>query len=437
MRILYIFLLAVPLCYCQQPSHYLNQALQFQQQEQYSSAIQAYTHYLAADPHNASVQAHYAYCCIMIGNIPEALNAYRSILRENPRHEQTLYNIAYALKTAGLMQESLQFYNTVLTINPQHTQALFGKARTLISMGDFSQGWPLYRTHLEQSNKQVTALHTMIAHRQLHNKIVVLIPEGSFGDTIQFIRYADTLKNMGATVIAMVQKQLIPLLSRCPFIDTLLSTQDPVPTHHAMATLMNMPALCDSDDQSIPRTIPYLVPDPNLLKKWGSYLAHDSAYKIGICWQADVHNDVSRPPIGRRGIPLSYLYPLSDIPGVSLYSLQQYDGLEQLENLPTTFKLHLFNNSFDKQHGAFMDTAAVMAHLDLVITVDTSIAHLAGALGIPTFLMLPYQTDWRWITDRTDTPWYPSMRIFKQQKPFDYAGVTHVIIEAVKHRIFN
>ncbi|MDR3550791.1 MAG: glycosyltransferase family 9 protein, partial [Candidatus Babeliales bacterium] len=261
----------------------------------------------------------------------------------------------------------------------------------------------------------------------LQGKKILLRFDGGMGDTLQFIRYAQLIKNLGATVFAQVQKPLIPLLSRCPYIDTMYAHDDQLPLAHDWAALMSLPAIFNSDEQTIPRNIPYLYPDELLIKHWHDYLTTDTNIKIGICWQADVFNDSSRPLVARRGIPLHEFYQLADHTQIHFYSLQQKEGLEQLTNLPDSFNLQLFDESFDIDHGSFMDTAAVIKNLDLVITVDTAIAHLAGALGTPVWLLLPYATDWRWIVGRTDSPWYPSMKIFKQSIAFDWKSVMNKI----------
>ena len=234
---------------------------------------------------------------------------------------------------------------------------------------------------------------------------------------------------MGADIIVACQKTLVPLLSRCIYIDQLVSLGTPVPAYDADATLMSLPAIFADTDKTVPCEIPYLFADPELTQYWQQKLAHDTNFKVGICWQVDVHNDKSKLPIARRGYPLKCFAPLSDLENVSFYSLQKYDGTEQLDT--SNFAPRVFEN-FDEQSGPFMDTAALIKNLDLVITVDTAVAHLAGALGCKVWLLHPYATaDWRWVHPRTDSHWYPTMRIFKQHTPFGYDEV----IEEVKKEL--
>ena len=194
---------------------------------------------------------------------------------------------------------------------------------------------------------------------------------------------------------------------------------------------MSLPAIFTDNEKTAPQNIPYIFPDPNLVKYWQNQLKHDTNLKVGICWQVDVQNDKSKLLIARRGYPLEQFALLGDIQNVSFYSLQKYDGTEQLSALPANFRLHTFDG-FDDQAGPFMDTAGLMKNLDLVITVDTAVAHLAGALGCNVWLLHPYATaDWRWVHGRSDSHWYPTMRIFKQHEPFGYENV----IKEVKYAL--
>ena len=165
-------------------------------------------------------------------------------------------------------------------------------------------------------------------------------PEGGLGDTIQFIRYAQRLKSLGATVIARVQNPLRKLLANVSGIDGFIETNNKIPHFDATATMMSLPAIFYDTESTFPSDFPYITADQELVAQWGQQLATDTNFKIGICWQADVHNDVSRLPVARRGIPLQCLHQLATIPGVSIYSLQKGDGVEQLADLPDNITIN-------------------------------------------------------------------------------------------------
>ena len=392
-------------------------------QEHYQEACDYLKKAHALQPENSTIAFDVSLAYTRLGLVDDALRIYKKILDKNPGYLQAIYNSGYVLKMAGRIDEALEKYQQVLAIDPTYDAAQFALGHALLNKGDFDAGWKQHERYLKQSGKNSDKLRQFISENTVAGKIIFLRPEGGLGDTLQFIRYAQLLKYMGAYVVVSAQKPLLPLLSRCDYIDKLIENKLEIPKYDDHGTLMSMPAIFGSNEQTIPRNIPYLAPDPNLVELWGNQLKTDTNFKIGICWQADVFNDSSRLPVARRGIPLHHFYPLAQLKGISLYSLQKKEGLEQLDSLPENVTLHLFDENFDEEHGSFMDTAAVMQHLDLIITVDTATAHLAGALGRPVWVLLPYSTDWRWIAGRKDSPWYPTMHVFKQPQPFDWESV--------------
>jgi hypothetical protein len=185
--------------------------------------------------------------------------------------------------------------------------------------------------------------------------------------------------------------------------------------------------------ETIPATIPYLYADPQLTESWKQKLADDTYFKVGICWQgkADYQKSCTSRFLESRSCQLGCFKPLAAVPGVKLYSLQKINGLDQVELCDAAEWLEIFDESFDRDHGRFMDTAALIKNLNLVITIDTSVAHLAAGLGVPTWILIPEPADWRWLRGRTDTPWYPNARLFRQQVSGNWATV----IEAVCHEL--
>lgn len=419
-RVLSIALL-IPFITLSIPS--LETAIEYQQNEQFSDAIVCYEEIVNNNPNDINAHFRLGCCYLAIGYKEKAINAFEAVLKVSPNALPARYNLAYAYKTFGDIETAIKLYKKITETNPDYEPAQLALGFAYITQGDFKKGWPQHERYLKKSGKNGNALRALLAQDDVAYKKILLHPEGGLGDTLNFIRYAERFKDMGADVIVACQKQLIPLLSRCDYIDQLIAIGTQAPQHDADATLMSLPAICADDEISSPHKIPYLYADPELIKHWQARLADDHNFKIGICWQVDAHNDTSKLPIARRGIPLNAFNTLRSIPGISLYSLQKHDGTEQIAQSPSTLNLHVFEN-LDEQSGPFMDTAALMKSLDLIITVDTAIAHLAGGLGCPVWLVHPYATaDWRWIAERSDSHWYPTMRIFKQQNAFDYDGV--------------
>ncbi len=399
-----------------------NLAETYKQNEQYQKAIICYETIINTK-HNSPQEWFKLGCCALaIGQFNYALKAFDTVLHYIPDATAAWYNKGYTYKQMGKLDESIVLLKELIEKHPNYDAAYICLAYSYMMKGDMITGYKYHERHLKKANKYAPEFRELFNSMNLSGKTILLVPEGGLGDTLQYIRYAKRIKQYGAHIIAAVQPSLIPLLQNCHYIDEIIPTRSKVPQYDARISLMSISAALSDSLETIPKKIPYLFADKLLVEQWKNKLQHDTNFKIGICWQVSVKNDESRMPVARRDIPLKTLSQLFDIPGTSWYSLQQKDGLQQLQEINTT-KLHIFNGDFDTTHGAFMDTAAVIQNLDLIISVDTSIGHLAGALGKPVWLLISNVPDWRRIIGRTDCPWYPTMRIFKQPEPFDWKSV--------------
>ncbi|HLW73025.1 MAG TPA: tetratricopeptide repeat-containing glycosyltransferase family protein [Candidatus Babeliales bacterium] len=418
-------------CYLTNATPSLETGMEYQKNEQFTQAITCYEEIIQSNPYNIQAMFNLGCCYLAIGQGEKAIAAFSYVTDLSPDALPAHYNKAFAHKTCGSVDAAIEGYKNIIAAHPDYEPAQLGLGFAYIAKGDFEHGWKQHERYLKQSGKNGDALRSLLRNDTVAYKKILLRPEGDFGDTLLFVRYAERLKKMNADVIVACQPQLIPLLSRCSYIDQLIPCNARTPENNADATLMSLPAIFNDNDETAPNNIPYLFADPALVSYWKTRLAADTNFKVGICWEASVKNDVSRSPIARRGCPLEQFSRLSDIDGVSFYSLQKYDGVEQLTTLSPAFSLHVFDN-LDEKSGPFMDTAAIIKNLDLIITVDTSIPHLAGGLGAQVWLLLPYATDWRWLCNRTDSFWYPTMRIFKQQTPLDWNGVMEMVHDALQ-----
>lgn len=348
------------------------------------------------------------------GKIEQACNVYRVLNSLFPHSTAILYNLGRTYTELNQIDDACNAYQSIISREPNNHEVLFALSTAYLTLGDYENGWKLYEHRWKLPDKQADPIS--IEHwdgSNISGKTILLRSEGGLGDTIQFIRYAQIVKNYGATVLLQTSPHLKQLLSRCPYLNQILTHHDPIPQCDVQASLMSLPALLKTTVDTIPQNIPYIFPDHILVKQWEPYF--DKQYcNIGICWQADPHNDANRPPLAQRSIPLELFKHLTELPHVRLFSLQNIDGMDQLDQCKSN-DIYSFN-ALDKKNGRFMDTAALIQNLNLIITVDTSIAHLAGALGKPTWLILPFKSDWRWMIDRNDSPWYPTMRIFRRKK---------------------
>jgi tetratricopeptide (TPR) repeat protein len=377
---------------------------------------------------------------LVIGDKPtEAFDHYRLILDQRPELHTVLYNYGFALKKAGFIKEAIDMYHKVLELEPHYQHAHFSMGLSYLMLGDFQKGWPEYEWRDNPTKKKFANIDPekeWKGTQNLENKTLLLVAEQGLGDTFQFIRYAQFFKNKGAAkIVCQVQPRLMDILALCPYIDQLIpQTKDFNDIHFDYyIQMISIPYRCQTTVDTIPAIIPYLQADPELVEYWQEQLAEDKNFKIGICWHGNAQyasKNLQRA-VEAKSITPAHFASLSDIKGISFYSLQKVDGLEPLDKL--SFKINEFDADFDKSAGCFMDTAAVMKNLDLIITVDTSVAHLAGGLGVPVWVMLPYPADWRWMLKRNDSPWYPhNMRLFRQESAGDWKTVFSQIKSALK-----
>jgi hypothetical protein len=253
----------------------------------------------------------------------------------------------------------------------------------------------------------------------LAGRTLLVQAEQGLGDTIQFARFVPFLARceQEAQIIFQVQSSLRDLLTTLPGNLTIVGQGSGLPPFDVVCAVQSLPRLLGTRADVIANSVPYLSADPARVAAWRDRLG-PGGFRVGISWQG---NPVS-PAIG-RSIPLAAFAPLSKVPGVRLVSLQKHVGLEQLTGLPPGFAVETLGEDFDRSPGAFLDTAAVMHSLELVIVSDSAVAHLAGALGRPGWVALPHVPDWRWMLDRSDSPWYPTMRLYRQPVRGDWASV--------------
>jgi len=394
------------------------------------------TEAVSLEPNNIRILLDCANAKNIMNKTNEALDLYVSIDRLHPNNPSIVYNIAYTLKKLGRLKEALPYYKKVLAMNPEHSAAHFSYGLALLLTGEWERGWQEYEWRLIK-NGQLASPHynkPMWDGSDLHGKTIYIRAEQGLGDTFQFIRYAKIAKEMGGTTIVAVQPQLVHYLKLCPYIDTVISWQY-APSHFDVyAPMLSFPMILNTSPDTVPTPIPYLPADETLTAHWRDKLSHDKKCKIGICWQGNPNYNTHflRMAVAAKSIPLNTFLPLFDIPNSSFYCLQRKTGTDQLTTLPPGTQLTIFDEYFDVKHGSFMDSAAVMKNLDLVITVDTSIAHFAAGLGTPTWVLIPDPPDWRWMLDRSDTPWYPNMRLFRQSQSGDWQSVMQTVSEELK-----
>lgn len=411
----------------------LNKAHCLNEMYKFDESIALYRRVIELAPDNTQALLNLANALNTANYIEDSLEIYYRVLKKVPHSQSVQYNIAYTLKKLGRVNEAIPLYESVLEKSPDYAEAHFGLGLSYLLLGNWERGWPEYEWRWKRSggDKERTFTQPTWDGSPLYNKTILLHAEQGLGDTFQFVRYAYVAKERSAQrVIVAVQKPLLTLLKECPYIDEVVPLHSAYPHFDVQAALVSMPHICKTRIETAPHRIPYLFAHPDLINVWKQKLSHDTNFKIGICWQGNPNYSTHflRVAVAAKSINANQFAPLSHVPGVSVYSLQHNTGTEQLEHLDTSFKLHHFEGEdFDNTHGRFMDTAALMVNLDLVITIDTSIAHLAAGLGVPVWIMIPNPPDWRWMLDCDTSPWYPNMKLFRQPIPGDWDSVLHSI----------
>ena len=366
------------------------------------------------------------------GRLEEASETFEKALALMPNDAVTHSNLSAALVRQGKYTEAEANSKQALSLNPNYAEAHKNQGIVWLLLGDFERGWPEYEWRWQCPGSKMPSFSVpMWDGDPLDGKTILLHHEQGLGDTIQFVRYASILKQHGAgRVVVKTQKPLMKLLAACDAIDELVAEESSLPRFDLHVPMLSVPGILKTTFETIPGDVPYIHPNTDLVAKWKERLSKYDGFKIGITWQGspDFHADA------QRSVPLRHFAGLAAVPGVRLFSLQKGAGVEQLDALNGEFEVVRFGDELDRESGPFMDTAAIMRNLDLVITSDTSVPHLAGALGVPTWLALPISPDWRWFLDREDSPWYPTMRLFRQQKLGDWEDVfSRITKELRKH----
>ncbi|MFM8330235.1 MAG: tetratricopeptide repeat protein [Candidatus Methylumidiphilus sp.] len=373
---------------------------------------------------------------VLLGRLERAAEAeavYRRALAARPDYTDAFTNLGVLLATAERLGEAEDCFRQALALRPGDADAHYNLSILLLSLGRFREAWPHYEARYHPEKTKRTALPPVLPLPQwrgeaLAGKSLLVWHEQGFGDEIQFCRFLPLLKKRGLARVGVVCKAaLAPLLQTLDGIDAVYAdASGPSFAAYDYWTLpMSIPLHLGVEAQAIPADIPYLRPLPERLAQWRVRLP-EAGLRVGLVWKgfAGHAND------GRRSLPgPATLAPLWDVPGVAFVSLQKWAGEEEARQPPPGQPLtHLGSDIID-----FADTAAIVAQLDLLICVDTAVAHLAGALGKPCWVLLPaIRADWRWLRGRCGSPWYPHiMRLFRQEKSEPWAVVAGRVAEAL------
>ena len=363
----------------------------------------------------------------------EADGLLRRAVAQAPQDGAAHLQLANALLQMDRADDAEPILQRAIALVPDHAEAEFALALVLLAQGRFAEGWRHYEARWRLPSgpnapaaKQIRTSVKPWNGEPLDGKAILVQSEQGLGDAIQFSRYVPLLASRGARVTFLVQRSLVRLMAPLAAVAEVTARADHARAFNYRAALMGLPRIFGTDIGSIPRTEgPYLFAEPERVAAWRARIGNEG-FKIAICWQGTPNVRIDRG----RSIPVSAFLPLAAQPGVRLISVQKRHGLDQLQHLPAWMQVETLQD-FDEGPDAFLDTAAVMENCDLVVTSDTSVAHLAGALDRPTWAALSTTADWCWLRERRDSPWYRSVTLFRQRRSGDWSTVFADMAEAL------
>ncbi len=352
-----------------------------------------------------------------LGRLDDAVAAHRAALLIKPDYVEAYSNLANALRDLGRPNDAVAACSMALRIKPDYAEAHFNESMSRLLLGDFAVGWPKYEWRWRGGVKQLKPrgfIQPQWQGEDIDGRTILLHPEQGLGDTIQFCRYASLVKARGGRVVLETPPSLLRIMSGVAGVDQLVVAGDRLPDFDYHCPLMSLPHIFGTTLETMPSSIPYLAPEPDLFAIWRKRLANADGHKIGIVWRGNPSHMRDRQ---RSVQPIFFARALAGL-GLHVVSIQK-DGR------PEEFAAFSARSFFDAGPllNDLSETAALIANLDLVISVDTSVCHLAGALHLPTWTILDFAADWRWLTSRLDSPWYPTMRLFRQSKIGEWQNV--------------
>jgi len=387
-----------------------------QAQGKWAEALACYNQAVHLQPDHA--QAHYNQGEVHWeqGQLDEAAACYRQALRFHPNLAEAHNSLGTVSQVRGQLAEAAACFDQALRLQPDLAQAHFNRSMLRLLQGSFGPGWSEYEWRWQcQDFPKCTFHQPRWDGSPLLGRTILLYAEQGLGDSIQFIRYAVLVKQRGGRVVLECSPLLLPLLARCPGVDQAVASGAARPGFAVQAPLLSLPGIFGTNLATIPAEIPYLIADPVRVDRWRGQLAGVPGCKVGIVWQGRPSHKWDR----WRSILLAQFAGLAQVPGITLISLQVGPGSEQRVTVP--FTVTDLGGQLDP--ASLEDLAAVLVNLDLVVTIDTAAAHLAGALGVPVWVLLHAVPDWRWLLEGEGSPWYPGMRLFRQTRQGEWTDV--------------
>jgi tetratricopeptide (TPR) repeat protein len=366
--------------------------------------------------------------------LDEALQVYEQAIVLNPNDINSLINRGNTLKDLKKYREAIASFERALVLNPSIPSAHWNKALTHILLGEYAQGWQEYEWGWqcgERGEPRQFSQPTWLGAEPIAGKTLLIHPEQGLGDLIQFSRYIPMLEKLGAKVILEAPASLVSLMASLSNTLTVVAEGQTLPVFDWVCPVMSLPLALKTTLQTIPAHVPYLHTAQDKKQYWQQKLGPKTKPRVGLVWSGSMTNKIDLNPCSRRNIPLAQLQTILDLP-LEFHVLQKEFRPEDSAQFESMTNLHLHHATLND----FADTAALVEEMDLIISVCTSVAHLAGALAQPTWVLLPYSADYRWMLNAADSPWYPSLELIRQQHIGDWTELLAVVKNKLEAKFY-
>jgi tetratricopeptide (TPR) repeat protein len=394
-----------------------------QLQGRLDEAIVAYRQALALNADHAEAHSNLGTALQSLGRLDEAALEFEWSVAARPGSPYPHYNLGLVRQEQGRPREAIAAYRQAIMRDPNYADAHWNEALQHLALGEYDTGWAQYEWRWRRQGYPAQRF----AERawdggNLTGRTILLTAEQGYGDTFQFIRYADLVKKRGGTVIVECQPRLKQALAYTPGIDRLVAQGDPLPPFDRHAAMLSLPRLLGTGLDSIPANVPYIRPDPLRALDWRARVNRGVGRNVGLVWRGNPDNSDDR----KRSMDAGAAARLRHLSGINWFSLQIDATKSEIAALSADGPIC----DCGPDLADWADTAALIATLDLIVTVDTAVAHLAGAMGRPVWVMLSAVPHWSWLRDRSDSPWYPTARLFRQERPGDWQTVLGAVARA-------
>ncbi len=393
-----------------------NRGTALRQLKRFDEALESADRSLRVRPGDVQTLHNRALALKEIGRLDEALRVFDHILAQRPDYVPALTDRGAVHEARGNPMGALADYDAAIARDPNYAPAQWNRSVVLLRTGDYAAGWPAYEWRFKQTwaEQLRTFVEPQWRGEDIAGRTILLHAEQGFGDAIQFARFAKLVAARGARVLLEVRRPLVPLMRSLAGVDTLIEHGNPLPPFDVQCALMSLPLALGTRAETIPAEVPYLHAEPDRSAAWAARLGPRTKPRVGVVWSGSAGLSSDR----LRSLTLeTFLNAIP--PGVEVHTLQKDVRPADAATLKT--RPEIFDHT--EAQTSFGEAAALIDHLDLVVSVDTSLAHLTGAMGKQAWILLSHVADWRWLTDRSDSPWYPTMRLFRQPTPGDWTTV--------------